>query len=53
MVSFRVVWKKKVYDVTFPLDEKALKLKEHIHTLTGLDIIIMYMCVCVCACVCG
>ena len=34
-VSFRVVWKKNSYNVTFPLKEKALKLKEHIQTLTG------------------
>ncbi len=42
VVSFRVVWKKTSYDVAFPLDEKALKLKEHIQTLTG-----MVVCVCV------
>ena len=35
-MKFRVVWKKNNYDVTFPLDEKVLKLKEHIQTLTGL-----------------
>ena len=34
-VTFRVVWKKKSYDVTFPIDEKAIRLKEHIETLTG------------------
>ncbi len=34
-VKFRVVWKKTTYDVTFGLDEKAIKLKEHIQTLTG------------------
>ncbi len=34
-VKFRVVWKKKTFDVTFGLDEKAIKLKEHIQTLTG------------------
>lgn len=35
-VKFRVVWKKNSYSVTFPLDEKVLKLKEHIQTLTGV-----------------
>ncbi|XP_064406813.1 ubiquitin domain-containing protein UBFD1-like [Halichondria panicea] len=35
-VNFRVVWKKTTYDVTFGLDEKAIKLKEHIQTLTGI-----------------
>ncbi len=34
-VKFRVVWKKSTFDVTFGLDEKAIKLKEHIQTLTG------------------
>ena len=34
-VTFRVVWKKKSYNVTFPMDEKAIRLKEHIETLTG------------------
>ena len=34
-VSFRVVWKKNNYDVTFPLDQKASKLKEHIQKLTS------------------
>ena len=34
-MNFRVVWKKRNYDVTFPLDQKALKLKEHIQKLTG------------------
>lgn len=34
-VKFRVVWKKNSYNVTFPLDKKVLKLKEHIQTLTG------------------
>ncbi len=36
-VDFRVVWKKINYDVTFPLDEKAIKLKEHIESLTGMQ----------------
>ena len=35
MVSFRVVWKKNTYSITFPLDERVSKLKEHIHTFTG------------------
>lgn len=35
-VSFRVVWKKNNYDVTFPLDQKASKLKEHIQKLTSI-----------------
>ena len=30
-----MVWKKSSYDVSFPMDEKAIKLKEHIQTLTG------------------
>ena len=34
-VDFRVVWKKKSYNVKFLLDEKAIKLKEHIESLTG------------------
>lgn len=35
-VSFRVIWKKNNYDVTFGLDKKASQLKEHIQTLTGI-----------------
>lgn len=34
-VSFKVVWKKQSYDITFNPDEKASKLKEHLQTLTG------------------
>lgn len=34
-VDFKVVWKKNTYDVTFPLDERVDKLKEHINTLCG------------------
>lgn len=41
-VSFKVVWKKNNYNVTFPLDQKALKLKEHIQTLTGSYYIISH-----------
>ena len=39
-VSFRVIWKKNNYDVTFGLDKKASQLKEHIQTLTGTNICI-------------
>lgn len=35
-MNIRVVWKKNSYDVTFPLDEQVLKLKEHIQKLTGI-----------------
>ena len=34
--SFRVVWNKKNYEVTFPVDETADSLKQHIENLTGL-----------------
>jgi len=34
-VDFKVVWKKNTYDVSFPLDERVNKLKEHINTLCG------------------
>ena len=34
-VDFKVVWKKNTYDVSFPLDERVDKLKEHINTLCG------------------
>lgn len=34
--SFRVVWNKKNYEVTFPIDETADCLKQHIENLTGL-----------------
>ena len=43
-VSFKVVWKKNNYNVTFPLDQKALKLKEHIQTLTGSYLYIISHC---------
>lgn len=36
--SFRVVWNKKNYEVTFPVDETADSLKQHIENLTGLMI---------------
>lgn len=36
VVSFRVVWKKHTYSITFPLDQGVSKLKEHIHILTGM-----------------
>lgn len=35
VVEFKVVWKKNTYDVSFPLDERVDKLKEHISTLCG------------------
>lgn len=35
-VNFRVVWKKQTFEVTFGLDQKVSKLKEHVQTLTGL-----------------
>ena len=41
-VTFRVVWKKNNYSVTFPVDEKAVKLKEHIQTLTGIKAAHLY-----------
>ena len=34
-VGFRVVWNKKNYEVTFPVDETADSLKQHIENLTG------------------
>lgn len=36
--SFRVVWNKKNYEVTFPVDETADSLKQHIENLTGLPV---------------
>ena len=36
--SFRVVWNKKNYEVSFPVDETADSLKQHIEKLTGLGI---------------
>lgn len=35
--SFRVVWNKKNYEVTFPVDETVDSLKQHIEKLTGLE----------------
>ena len=35
VVSFRVVWNKKNYDVTFNANESVGKLKKHIESLTG------------------
>ena len=40
-VDFRVVWNKKSYSVSFPLDHKAIKLKEHIESLTGMEYVLM------------
>ena len=42
-VQFRVVWKKRNYEVTFPLDHKVAKLKEHIQQLTGVFHVAMVM----------
>jgi len=39
-VNFRVVWKKRNYDITFPLDHKVAKLKEHIQQLTGVFVLL-------------
>lgn len=36
--SFRVVWNKNNYEVTFPIDETADSLKQHIENLTGLPV---------------
>lgn len=41
-VEFKVVWKKNTYDVSFPLDERVDKLKEHINSLCGGCGIIIY-----------
>ena len=40
-VDFKVVWKKNTYDVSFPLDERVNKLKEHINTLCGERLMII------------
>ena len=32
---FKAVWKKNNYDITFSMDSKIAKLKEHIESLTG------------------
>ena len=42
-IQFRVVWKKRNYEVTFPLDHKVAKLKEHIQQLTGVFHVAMVM----------
>lgn len=34
-VSFRAVWKKTNYDITFCVDDRIAKLKQHIQELTG------------------
>ena len=34
-VEFKVIFNKQKYDVTFPLDNTVLKLKDHVQTLTG------------------
>ena len=38
MVSFRVVWNKHNYDVTFNANDTVGNLKKHIETLTGQEI---------------
>ena len=35
LVDFKVVFNKKKYDVSFPLDETIAKLKTHIQEITG------------------
>ncbi|CAI8035482.1 Ubiquitin domain-containing protein UBFD1 [Geodia barretti] len=35
-LHFRVVWKKKIFEVSFGAEQKVAKLKEHIQTLTGI-----------------
>lgn len=35
-ITFKAVWKKNNYDITFPVNDKIAKLKAHIQTLTGL-----------------
>lgn len=34
-VIFKVVFNKKKYDVSFPLDSTIAKLKNHLHTIIG------------------
>uniref|UniRef100_A0A0E9T3W7 Ubiquitin-like domain-containing protein n=1 Tax=Anguilla anguilla TaxID=7936 RepID=A0A0E9T3W7_ANGAN len=36
MVDLKVIWNKNKYDLKFPLDGTGAKLKERIHSLTGL-----------------
>jgi hypothetical protein len=35
-LHFRVVWKKKIFEVSFSAEQKVAKLKEHIQTLTDI-----------------
>ncbi|KAI8494966.1 ubiquitin domain-containing protein UBFD1-like isoform X1 [Branchiostoma floridae x Branchiostoma belcheri] len=35
-IDFKVMWNKKKYDITFPLDDTVEMLKKHIHSLTGI-----------------
>ena len=35
-VDFKVVWNKKAFDVSLSLNEKVLKLKEHMQSLVGM-----------------
>ena len=36
-MTFKVIYKKQKYDVTLPIDETVLNLKDHINTLTGRE----------------
>ena len=36
-VSFRAVWKKTNYEITFAATERIAKLKQHIQGLTGVE----------------
>ncbi|KAL4239848.1 Ubiquitin domain-containing protein ubfd1 [Mactra antiquata] len=35
-VTFKVIYNKQKYDVTFPIDKTVLELKKHVQTLTGV-----------------
>ena len=35
-----MVWKKQTFEVAFGPDQKVVKLKEHIQTLTGLVVVV-------------
>ena len=34
---FKVIFNKKKYDVSFPLDSTIAQLKEHLHTIIGVQ----------------
>lgn len=36
MVELKIIWNKNKYDLKMPLDGTGAKLKERIHTLTGM-----------------